>query len=119
MDDLPRSYDRLPTVSFLIPDVDDDMHDGSIEAGDTWLATHLKPLLAWADKHDTLVVITWDEGYDPGNTIPTIFYGPMVKPGRYDERVDHLNTLRTLETMYRLPLTGKASQVATIVDCWK
>jgi acid phosphatase len=119
MDDLPRSYDRLPTVSFLIPDVDDDMHDGSIEAGDTWLATHVKPLLAWADKHDTLVVITWDEGYDPANTIPTIFYGPMVKPGRYDERVDHLNTLRTLETMYRLPLTGKASQVATIVDCWK
>jgi acid phosphatase len=119
MDDLPRSYNALPTVSFLIPDVDDDMHDGSIEAGDTWLATHVKPLLAWADKHDALVVLTWDEGYDPANTIPTIFYGPMVKPGRYEERVDHLNTLRTLETMYGLPLTGRASQVSPIVDCWK
>jgi hypothetical protein len=119
MDDLPRSYDALPTVSFLIPDVDDDMHDGSIEAGDTWLATHVKPLLAWADKHDTLVVLTWDEGYDADNTIPTIFYGPMVKPGRYAERVDHLNTLRTLEAMYRLPITGKATLVSPIVDCWK
>jgi acid phosphatase len=119
MNDLPRSYNALPTVSFLIPDVDDDMHDGSIEAGDTWLATHVKPLLAWADKHDALVVLTWDEGYDPANTIPTIFYGPMVKPGRYDERVDHLNTLRTLEMMYGLPLTGRASQVSPIVDCWK
>ncbi len=119
MDELPRSFNALPTVSFLIPDVDDDMHDGSIEAGDTWLATHVKPLLAWADKHDTLVVLTWDEGYDPANTIPTIFYGPMVKPGRYSERVDHLSTLRTLEAMYGLPLTGRATQVSPIVDCWK
>jgi acid phosphatase len=119
MDDLPHSYDALPTVSFLIPDVDDDMHDGSIEEGDTWLATHVKPLLAWADKHDALVVLTWDEGYDADNTIPTIFYGPMVKPGRYAERVDHLNTLRTLEAMYGLPLTGKAAKVSPIVDCWK
>jgi acid phosphatase len=119
MGDLPRSYNALPTVSFLIPDVDDDMHDGSIEEGDTWLATHVKPLLAWADKHDALVVLTWDEGYDAANTIPTIFYGPMVKPGRYAERVDHLNTLRTLEAMYGLPITGKASLVSPIVDCWK
>src|SRR5271156_4822650 len=29
LDDLPR-YDALPTVAFIIPDVDDDMHDGTI-----------------------------------------------------------------------------------------
>ena len=118
-DDLPRSYDRLPTVSFLIPDVDDDMHDGTIEAGDSWLERNVKPLLAWADAHDTLVIITWDEGYDRDNTIPTIFYGPMVKPGRYAERVDHLNTLRTLEALYRLAPTGRAAGASPIVDCWK
>jgi acid phosphatase len=118
-DDLPRRYDALPTVAFLIPDVDDDMHDGTIDAGDTWLATHVRPLLAWADAHDTLVIITWDEGYDPDNTIPTIFYGPMVKPGRYTERIDHFNTLRTLEDMYGLARTGRAASVAAITDCWK
>jgi acid phosphatase len=117
--DLPRSYDALPTVSFLIPDVDDDMHDGSIADGDSWLEKHVKPLLAWADAHDTLVIVTWDEGYDPENTIPTIFYGPMVKPGRYAERVDHYATLRTLEDMYGLALTGKASSAPPIADCWK
>ncbi len=118
-DALPQTYDALPTVTFLIPDVDDDMHDGTVEAGDTWLATHVKPLLAWADAHDTLVVLTWDEGYDSGNTIPTIFYGPMVKPGRYAERVDHYNTLRTLEAMYGLASTGKAADAAPIIDCWR
>src|ERR1700688_3466410 len=80
-------FDKLPTVSFIIPDVDDDMHDGSIADGDAWLKKHMAPLIAWADKHDTLIVLTWDEGYDPANSIVTLFYGPMVRPGRYGEDI--------------------------------
>jgi acid phosphatase len=116
---LPVDYDDLPTVAFLIPDVDDDMHDGTIAEGDTWLVHNVKPLLAWADLHDALVVITWDEGYDQANTIPTIFYGPMVKPGRYAARVNHYSTLRTLEDMYGLKRTGGAANASPIIDCWR
>jgi acid phosphatase len=119
MSELPASYDRLPTLTMLIPDVDDDMHDGSVEAGDDWLRTHLGALLAWADTHDTLVVLTWDEGYDATNSIPTIFYGPMVKPGKYAERIDHYNVLRTLEDAYGLAHTGRSGAAAPIVDCWR
>ena len=118
-DALPASYDALPTVAFLIPNVDDDMHDGTIAAGDDWLATHLKALVAWADAHDTLIVLTWDEGFDASNTIPTILYGPMVKPGRYAERIDHFNVLRTLEDAYGLARTGKAATAAPLSDCWR
>ncbi|MBD5656334.1 MAG: acid phosphatase, partial [Candidatus Eremiobacteraeota bacterium] len=118
-DALPASYNSLPTVAMLIPDVDDDMHDGTIAAGDDWLASHLKRLTEWADAHDTLVVLTWDEGFDRDNTIPTIFYGPMIKPGRYEERIDHYNVLRTLEDAYGLARTGKAADVPAIADCWK
>jgi acid phosphatase len=117
-DALP-SYGALPTVAFLIPDVDDDMHDGTIAEGDAWLAKHLSPLMKWADAHDTLVVLTWDEGYDARNTIPTIFYGPMVKPGRYVQPIDHYNVLRTLEDMYGLAHTGRAGAVAPITGCWR
>jgi len=117
-DALP-SYDALPTVAFLIPDVDDDMHDGTIAEGDAWLQKHLSPLMKWADAHDTLVVLTWDEGYDARNTIPTIFYGPMVKPGRYAQSIDHYNVLRTLEDMYGLPRTGRAATAAPISGCWR
>jgi acid phosphatase len=117
--ELPRDDAALPTVTFVIPDVDDDMHDGTIAQGDTWLAGRLGALLAWADAHDTLVILTWDEGYDAGNTIPTLFYGPMVRPGRYPEPIDHYNVLRTLEDMYALPLTGRARAAAPIIDCWQ
>jgi len=112
------AYSALPTVAFVIPDVNDDMHDGTIAGADQWLRAHLASLVAWADTHDSLVVLTWDEGYDPSNSIPTMFYGPMVKPGRYDQRIDHYNVLRTLEDAYRLAPTGGAANAAS-VDCWR
>ena len=116
---LPASYDALPTVAMLIPDVDDDMHDGTIAQGDDWLREHVAALLRWADRHDTLVVLTWDEGFDASNSIPTIFYGPMVKPGKYPERIDHYTTLRTLEALYGLAPTGRAAAVPPITECWR
>lgn len=35
--DFPKDFSKLPTVSFVIPNVKDDMHDGTIEQVDTWL----------------------------------------------------------------------------------
>lgn len=112
-------YDALPTVSFIIPNVEDDMHDGTMARGDAWLKRHVGSLVAWAKTHDTLVILTWDEGYDSANHIPTVFVGPMVKPGRYSERIDHFRVLRTLEDMYSLPPSGRTRAVSAITGCWR
>jgi len=117
--DALRSYDALPTLAFLVPNVDDDMHDGSVAQGDAWFKQHLASLLTWANAHDTLVVLTWDEGYDATNSVPTAFFGPMVKPGRYSERIDHLSVLRTLEDLYGLPHAGASGSARAIVDVWR
>ncbi len=37
----PTDSAALPTIAFVIPDLEDDMHDGSVATGDTWLADHL------------------------------------------------------------------------------
>jgi len=113
------SFDRLPTVAFIVPNADDDMHDGTVKMGDDWLVQRLKPLVDWAQTHDTLVILTWDEGFDPANSIPTLFFGPMVKPGRYSMRVSHYSILRTIEQMYGLPLSGHAADVPPITGCWR
>jgi acid phosphatase len=120
LSDLPP-YRRLPTVSFVIPNLQNDMHDGTIKAGDDWLARRLGSLIAWARRNDTLIVLTWDEdeGFDDSNHVSTFFLGPMVKPGRYAERIDHYRVLRTLEAAYHLAPTGNAASVAPIADCWK
>jgi phosphatidylinositol-3-phosphatase len=111
--------DALPTVAFVIPNVDDDMHDVTVRQGDDWARAHIDPIVRWADAHNSLVIITWDEGYDRRNSIPTLFVGPMVRAGRYTERIDHYNVLRTLEAMFALPLTGHAKDAVSIMDCWQ
>lgn len=113
-------YDKLPTVAFIIPDLVDDMHSASMLRGDAWLRSHLKPLVDWGMRHDTLVVITWDESDDAiGNHIPTIFVGPMVRPGRYDDPITHYRVLRTIEDLYGLGHAGASAGVAPITGIWR
>jgi phosphatidylinositol-3-phosphatase len=114
-----RSYDSLPAATMIIPNVNDDMHDGTIAMGDAWLEKNIAPLLTWGASHDTLFVLTWDEGFDTDNHIPTLFYGPMVKPGKYLEPIDHYTILRTIEDALGLPPTGAAARRKPVTDCWR
>ncbi|HEY8747800.1 MAG TPA: alkaline phosphatase family protein, partial [Tepidisphaeraceae bacterium] len=93
----PSDFTKLPTVSFVVPDINNDMHDGSVNTGDTWLKNNIGAYATWAQSHNSLLIVTWDE--DDGsqsNQVPTIFYGSMVKPGTYSEPIDHYSVLRTV-----------------------
>jgi acid phosphatase len=114
-------YTGLPTVSFVIPNLCHDMHDCDVATGDTWLREHIDTYVRWAQNHNSLLIITWDED-DAGSTdnhITTIFTGPMVKPGRYDDRIDHYSVLRTIEDAYRLPHAGHSQTATPITDLWQ
>jgi acid phosphatase len=120
----PADFATLPTVSFVVPDLNHDMHDGTIRAADTWLRVNLGPYITWAQTHNSLLIVTWDEGDDrlrglQGNHIPTIFVGPLVRPGRYGEPIDHLKVLRTIEAMYGLPPCGAEATDAPIIDVFR
>ena len=114
------SYDALPDVAFVIPNLAHDMHSASIQAGDAWLRQHIDPIVTWAFAHGSLVILTWDEDSSPRtNHIATFFIGPMVKPGRYDEPITHYNVLRTIEDFEGTAHAGAAAVSAPILDCWK
>jgi phosphatidylinositol-3-phosphatase len=116
----PQNYASLPTVSFVIPNLDNDMHDGSIAQGDRWLYQNLSPYVNWAKTNNSLLILTWDEDdYTQHNQIPTIFYGANVKPGTYSEPISHYNVLSTLEQMYGLPKLGLATRAPAITDIWE
>ena len=112
-------YTSLPTVAFVIPNLENDMHDGSVAQGDAWLSNNLSSYATWAKANNSLLVVTFDED-DNGenNQISTIFYGANVKPGAYGEPVTHYNVLSTLEQMYGLNTTGNAATVPPITDIW-
>jgi phosphatidylinositol-3-phosphatase len=116
----PTDFAKLPTVAWVIPNLDDDMHDGTIQQADSWLQTHLLAYVTWAQNNNSLLIVQWDEDQGTStNQIPTIFVGPMVKPGKYSETINHYNILRTIEDMYGLPHLGKSATAKAITDVWK
>lgn len=116
----PANFDSLPAVSFVVPNLDDDMHDGTIAEGDTWLKNNLSAYITWAKSHNSLFILTFDEDDDDhGNHITTIFVGQMVKGGSYAENITHYNVLRTIEDIYGLPECANSSSVNPITDIWR
>ena len=74
----------------------------------------------WAKSNNSLLIVQFDE--DDGsqnNHIATIFVGAMVKPGKYSEKINHYNVLRTIEDMYKLPRLANAANAKPITDAWK
>jgi acid phosphatase len=116
----PTDFTRLPTVSYVVPNLSDDMHDGTVQQGDLWLAVHLSSYVRWASTHNSLLIVTWDEDDgNYGNRIATLFVGPMVQPGRYAEFISHANVLRTIEAIYALPFIGNTAGVSAIKNIWR
>jgi acid phosphatase len=158
--DFPRTdFSTLKTVSFVVPDLTNDMHNpannikDSIRNGDTWLKKNIDDYYQWAKRNNSLLILTFDENrvrhvkkgqnfvdtrglthpcVEPGNSkapadpkypdyalrhndqnrIVTIFAGAHIKKGEYDERITHVNVLRTLEAMYGLPKSGSQPDYA-------
>jgi acid phosphatase len=114
------NFAALPTVSFVVPNLDDDMHDGSIAQADAWAKAHLSGYVAWAQTHNSLLIVTFDEDDgSAGNHILTFFVGPMVKPGVSAQRITHDDLLRTLEGLYGAKPTGNSVNAHPVVGIWK
>ncbi len=115
----PTDYTQLPTVSWVIPNLQDDMHDGTINQGDVWVQNNIDAYAQWAKAHNSVLILTWDEDdYSQSNQVPTIVVGQNVKPGTYSESINHYSVLRTVEDAYGLPYAGAAANATPITDIW-
>lgn len=125
----PLNYNKLPTVSFVIPNEGNDMHnidiDGdtaAIQRADKWLKDHLSGYINWAKKNNSILILTFDEdegGSMVHNHIPTLFVGGNIKKGIYTSPINHYSVLKTIESIYDLPLSGKAKDAKLIRGIWK
>ena len=113
LSDFPRDYSRLPGVCFVIPDLRDDMHDGTVSEGDAWLQANLAGYAQWARSHASQLVITWDEDdHSADNHIPTIIVGAGIAASTITTRLTLYSLLRYLEDRFGLAhLAAAASAV--------
>ncbi len=118
----PADSDQLPTVSFVIPDLGHDMHDGSVATGDAWLRANLDAYARWAVDHASLLVVTFDEcaGSEPVDSTPiaTILVGAGVKHTTVREPATLYSLLRMIEELYRLPAIGWEKTAPPITGAW-
>lgn len=123
----PTGFGNLPSVSFVVPNLAHDMHSFGtltdvqvIQNGDAWLKANIDPYAQWAKANNSLLILQWDEdNFTTADTIPTLFVGAHVQPGKYSEHITHYNVLRTiLDSCGATPMAG-AAKAAPITDCWK
>lgn len=89
----------LPQLSFVVPNLQDDMHDGTIAQGDNWLAARVPAMLAAGAK----VIITFDEGStntNGGGNVYTAERGPGIASTVNNTTFDHYSLLAALEARY-------------------
>jgi phospholipase C len=114
---------KLPAFAFITPNLIDDMHDGTVAQGDSWLKEHLPRILNSTEYRfgSTVVFITWDEGeggssnrcatntIDVSCHVATIVISPTTTPGTKSGTLfNHYSLLRTTEQLLGLPLLGLA-----------
>jgi hypothetical protein len=121
-------FATLPTVSFITPDNDHNMHNGSTLAqrlanGDNFVKNSLDGYYQWAKANNSLLIITADEddrnvsgNYDQ---IPTIIAGANVRAGATVAQPYTLHdVLRTVEDMYALPHAANAATARPITGAF-
>jgi phosphatidylinositol-3-phosphatase len=111
---------RLPDFAFVVPDLCHSMHDCSVSAGDTWLASQLPPLLALPK---TVVFVIFDEGESNdhgGGHVPALALGTAVRSGaRFTAATNHYGLLRTIEDAWGLRLLGRSAGATPVTGIWK
>jgi acid phosphatase len=98
----------LPEFSFIVPDVNDDAHNGTPQQADSWLQTNvvvpLSSYSAFAAGGDGVLIVDFDEAPTSntdhrGGHVSPVLWGPMVRVGYMQTSTtnyQHESMLRTI-----------------------
>jgi phospholipase C len=91
----------LPQYSFIVPNVNDDAHNGTLEQADSWLQANIAPLISnSAFQSSGLLIVTFDEGDQTdlqygGGQVATVIVSSAGKTGYQSKTVyQHQSVLR-------------------------
>jgi phospholipase C len=115
---------QVPKYVFITPDLDHDMHDGSIAVGDGWLKAELPKIFASdAFQHGGVLFLLWDEGsglLDPEDDPPFIAISPNARSGLvsntgYDTS-SYLKTVQRILGLDELPCSATPDEVPVMTE---
>jgi hypothetical protein len=121
--DADLAGNAVPDYVFITPNLDHDMHDGSVADGDAWLSREVPKLLASdAFKRGGVLFLLWDEGggTPASDDPPFIAISPHSRAG-FVSQTDYdtssfLKTVQAVLGVDALPCDDGADSVATMDD---
>jgi len=122
--DADIAVDEIPKYVFITPNLDDDMHDGSIAQGDLWLSTEMPKIMATtAYQNGGVIFLLWDEGsgtLTPSDDPPFIAISPNAAAGQqsktsYDTS-SYLKTVQGILGLDAVPCAKDPAEVSTMTD---
>jgi phosphatidylinositol-3-phosphatase len=119
----PSDYAKLPTVAFVVPNLDNDMHDGMVAAGDAWLRVNLDGYVQWARTHNSLFIVTFDEcaPLNPVASTPiaTVLVGDGVPAGSFDGQANLYSLLQLFLGTHGLSALGEDGRAPSLAGIWE
>jgi acid phosphatase len=90
----------------------------NVKAGDTWLSTELPAIIAYAQAHNGVIFLTWDEG-SATSTIPFVALGSRVVPGASTVMYSHSSLLKTVEEIFEVPVLASVTSANDFADMFE
>src|SRR5438105_4033468 len=109
------NFDPTVNFAFVVPNMTNDMHDGTTAQGDAFLQAFVPLVTASPDWEHTLLIVTFDEGTTSLH-IYTAAKAPWLAPATVSTFYNHFSVLRTIEEVFGLPFLGSAATATTITE---
>jgi len=123
-----RDHD-LPKFSLVIPNLNNDAHDGSLAVADAWLNKQLGPFLDDPEfRRDVVLIVTFDEdgtrapylSHRKDNRVYAALWGRSVLPGDIAIAYNHYDLLRTIERILAVqPMAEHDRDARAIGGIWR
>jgi hypothetical protein len=123
---LPANPSFGAAFTFVTPNLQDDMHDGTIQQGDAWLSSFVPKVLASSQYQSgsLALFIVWDENDGPvhaaGNQVPCLVVSPSVRPRTsVSTWFDHYSLLATWEDLLGVFRLGNTVTAPSMVAAFR
>ncbi len=113
------NFDPTVNFAFVVPNMINDMHDGTIQQGDAFLQSFVPLVTSSPDWAHTLLIVTFDEGStntNGGGHIYTAAAAGWLTHASVTTTYNHFSVLRTIEEVYGLPFLGGAATATTMTE---
>ena len=119
---------NLPEFSYIVPDVNDDAHNGTPQQADTWLQTNVAGPLAndpvFQTGGDGVLIVDFDEAETSdtmhgGGHVSPVLWGPIVKTGYQQGSTtvyQHESMLATMMELLQLTNPPGAAAAAPLMN---